>query len=124
MGSIIAWLIAKGVSQKLARPLAYGGLILILLAAFSVAKCSYDRSVIEKHGAREEAKQSKRERKADDNLNQQKRQDEQAAEERKREIDDATSNLPDQAPSARQRSRACIELQRQAKAAGRNPPAC
>lgn len=36
------------------------------------------------------------------------------------EVDNATSNIPDQSTSARQRTRACIELSRQ----GKSPPAC
>ena len=38
----------------------------------------------------------------------------------RKEVDDATSNIPDQRTSPRQHARACIELRRQ----GQNPAAC
>ena len=38
----------------------------------------------------------------------------------RKDVDDAARNIPDQAPSARQLVRACVELRRQ----GQNPPAC
>lgn len=42
----------------------------------------------------------------------------------RKEIDDAARNIPDQAPTARQHARACIELLRQARARGLPDPAC
>ncbi len=41
-----------------------------------------------------------------------------------KELTDATQDLPDSRPSARQRARVCVELRRAAKAAGRAEPAC
>lgn len=40
------------------------------------------------------------------------------------ELTNATQNLPDTRPSARQRARFCVELQQQDKAAGRTPRSC
>ncbi|HWW56345.1 MAG TPA: hypothetical protein VN047_05585 [Sphingopyxis sp.] len=44
--------------------------------------------------------------------------------EQQKEITDATKDLPDTRPSARQRARFCVELQQQDKAAGRAPRPC
>ncbi|HZG32892.1 MAG TPA: hypothetical protein VEZ59_06420 [Sphingopyxis sp.] len=41
-----------------------------------------------------------------------------------KEITDATQDLPDTRPSARQRARVCVELQQQDRAAGRHPRSC
>jgi type II secretory pathway pseudopilin PulG len=41
-----------------------------------------------------------------------------------KEITDATKDLPDSRPTARQRARVCVELQQQDKAAGRAPRPC
>ncbi len=124
MGSLIGWMILKGVSPRFARPLAYAGLVLAFLVLMAVGKCSYDRSVIAKHDAKATLDQAKRERTADANLHEQKGRDETASTQRQEEIDHATRNIPDQAPSARQRARACVELRRQAKASGGREPAC
>lgn len=124
MGSIIGWLVAKGLSEKVARLVAMAGLFLTVLALIGGTKCAYDASVIRKHEAKAELKQAKRERVADQNLEQQKRLDEADKQQRQKEIDDATQGIPDQAPSARQRARACVELRRQAKERGQPQPAC
>ena len=42
----------------------------------------------------------------------------------RKEITDATQDLPDTRPSARQRARVCVELQQQDRAAGRPPRSC
>lgn len=62
---------------------------------------------------RAQAAQRERERDATARLETAKRLEAEEAAARKAEIDDATRNLPDQAPSDRQRSRACLEIKRQ-----------
>jgi hypothetical protein len=120
IATAITWLVAKGLSERMARFALIGGLVIALIAALGTAKCAYDRSVIRDHEAKQEAKQAKRERKADRKLDEQKQIDERAADERQKEIDDATRNIPDQMPSARQRARVCVELRRQ----GIRHPSC
>jgi len=71
-----------------------------------------------------QAVQREREREATAALEQSRRLEAQEAAARTKEIDDATRNLPDQAPTARQRARACISLQAEAKAAGRVASPC
>lgn len=124
MASAIAWLVAKGLSERAAKAALIGVTLIAVLAALGTAKCAYDRSVIERHVVKQESKQIKRERKADRNLNEQKARDQAEKAEREKEIDDATQGIHDQAPSARQRARACVELRRQARAEGRLEPAC
>jgi hypothetical protein len=96
------------------------GLVLLAVLGAGVGKCAYDRSVIDRHETKKELKQVKRERKADDKLNTQKERDELSAQQRQKEIDDATKGIPDRTPSARQRRIACVELMRQ----GNAPPDC
>ena len=124
----MTWLInlalKTGIPPRFAKIAVIAGLVVLLVVGLGAAKCAYDRSVIERHAAAEKAKQAKRERRADTNLERQKDADEAAAAARQREIDNATRNIPDQAPSARQRARACLELVRQAEAAGKPKPAC
>jgi uncharacterized protein HemX len=120
---LIGWL-APMVGEKWAKPAAIGGLIALLIAILAVGKCAYDKSVIRQHEQKAALQQAKRERKADANLQTQKGRDEAAAQQRQQEIDNATRNIPDQAPSARQRARVCVELRRQAQQRGKPVPAC
>jgi hypothetical protein len=96
------------------------GLVLLAVLGAGVGKCAYDRSVIEKHVTKVENKQVKRERKADTKLQDQKDLDKSAADQRQKEIDDATKGIPDKGLSPRQRAIACVELMRQ----GNAPPDC
>ena len=71
-----------------------------------------------------EADQREREREATARLELSRRLEAQEAAARTKGIDDATRNLPDHAPSARTRVRICLDLRREAKAAGRPEPSC
>jgi hypothetical protein len=99
------------------------GALLLLIAIFAAVKI-HDHNVIKAAQQKAALEQAKRERKADANLQQQIGRDEAASQQRKQEIDNATRNIPDQAPSARQRARACVELRRQAKLSRKPEPAC
>ena len=129
MGAIIGMLVGKQIfgqviGEKAARAIAYVGLALAALAVFLVAKAIYDHSVIAHHEAQQQVRQVTRERTADANLTNQIGRDQADHQQRQQEIDNATRNIPDQAPSARQRARACLELQRQARLGGKPQPAC
>jgi hypothetical protein len=129
MGTIIGWLVGKKLfgtvlGEKAARAIAYIALAAVLIGGFFAGKAIYDRSVIAHHDAAQQLDQAKRERSADANLHAQQGRDSAAAEQRTQEIDHATTGIPDQAPSARQHARACLELRRQAKAHNRPSPAC
>lgn len=98
--------------------------IVLLIAILGLGKCAYDRNVIRQHEQKAALAQAKRERKADANLQIQKGRDDAASQQRQQEIDNATRNIPDQAPSARQRARGCVELRRQAQQRRKPAPAC
>jgi uncharacterized protein HemX len=98
--------------------------ILLLIAVLGLGKCAYDRSVIRNHDQKAALKQEKAERKADTNLQTQVTRDDAASQQRQQEITDATRNIPDQAPSARQRAIACTELRREAQQRRKPVPAC
>jgi hypothetical protein len=122
--SVIGLLVGWGVPQKFAKPLLIGiGALLLILAIFAAVKI-HDHNVIKQHEQKAALEQAQRERKADANLQTQKTRDDAATEQRQQEIDNATRNIPDQAPSARQRARVCLELQRQAKQRGKPISAC
>lgn len=127
---LIGWA-AKAVGPRFAKPLVYGLMVLAVVAFFWWLRSdAYNDGVNAESGrweqkiADDKAAQLERERLADQRLQAQRQRDAAAAGERKKEIDNATRNIPDQSPSARQRARACLELRRQAKADGRPQPSC
>lgn len=96
-------------------------------ACFLVGQCdgrSSERARLQADQAKASLEQAGRDRAADSNLNQAKQQQEAAIAADRKEVDDATAHIPDQAPSARQRARACLELRRQSADRGAAPPAC
>lgn len=132
---MLALLLRLGVPNWLVKPLAYlvgplliGGLLYLAVTAYGGSRyragVADERAATAARLARDRAAQLDRERTATARLEQSRRQDAAAASQRKSEIDDATRNLPDQAPTARQRSRACLSLRAEAKAAGGPQPAC
>lgn len=75
---------------------------------------------IEQRIALDKAAQAERERTATTTLRTEEQRAAAAATQRRKDIDDATAGIPDQAPSARQKARACVELRRQ----GKSPKGC
>lgn len=97
---------------------AYAMAAALAAAYFAVTaygSARYEAGRAFEQGQQEEAQRLQREREtpATARLEQSRREDDQAAAARQKELDDATRNLPDQAPTARQRSRACLEIRRQ-----------
>jgi sRNA-binding protein len=83
-----------------------------------------ERSAWEAKIARNQVEAERKARAADEQRRAQQARDEKKIADNRKEVDDATAPIPDQAPSARQRARACLELRRQAAASGSPPPAC
>lgn len=125
MITLLASLAARvGVPEPLRKAAGTAGAIVALMAVLALAKCSYDRSLIQKHEATQAAKIAPVIRAAD----------EHAAGSRitdlKRNLTDeaaeraAVAPLPDAGLSDRQRARACAILVRQRTPADRLPAAC
>ncbi len=115
MGYVIGKIIAWGVPTKFARPVAYIGLTLLILAALWGGKCAYDASVIAKHDAKVEA----RARPATDKAADERARDTIAAANNERITRDEIAAQPDQPISPTSRALACKRLSN----AGRGLPA-
>lgn len=101
--------------------------VLAVLITTPLAYCegkSAERSAWEAKVARLAVKAEKIQRAADEVRRKAEAIDKARITDNRKEVDDATRNIPDQATSARQRARACVELQRQAAATGQPKPAC
>ena len=49
-------LIKRGIPLRFARPLIYAALVVLLISGLGIAKCAYDRSIVEEHDAKHAAK--------------------------------------------------------------------
>lgn len=122
-GVLASLALRAGVPQRFARAAGIAGLIVALVAMLTLARCAYDRSVIDAHEAKQEAKLAPVIRQADANAAQSRLSDQkrnQADEDAERA---AVAPLPDARLSARQRERACAILRRQARQRGNESPA-
>jgi anti-sigma factor ChrR (cupin superfamily) len=116
MGIIIGALVARGLSEKVARAIAYAALALLILAAIAGGKCAYDRSVIAHH----EAQQAQKSVKATNEAASERATDTVAAAKHEQELHDVIQAQPDQPIAPTSRALACKRLHD----AGRDPPAC
>lgn len=116
MGTLIGWLIAKGLSERLARVVAIGGLFALILGALGTAVCAIRKDAVDDH----EIKVERRARPATDKAAEERARDsiDQAKDEQ--EAHDAIAAQPDQPISPTSRALACKRL----RDAGRDPPAC
>ena len=114
VGTIAAWLIGKGVSSRIARPLVTVAMISIGIAAAIVAGriwlASHDRRIISGYESAIQLDLERGARRADQNMTdrRRRRRDEERA--ARKEFDNATSHLPDEPLSRRQRLDICDEL--------------
>jgi hypothetical protein len=112
---------------RFAKPVLIGLAVLIALGAlWGWGQMRYRAGVHDERAAWEvkvaelKAKAETIQRRADQILRRAEALDRERIASNRREVDDALRNIPDQATSDRQRSRACIELRRR----GQNSPAC
>jgi hypothetical protein len=122
--ALIGLATGMGIAPKFAKPVVFTALAVLIGLALWGGKCAYDSHVISAHETRQELKQARRERKADQNLQANTDRDDAAAQQRREEMENATRGIPDQRPSARQHAIACSELRREAKQRGKPEPAC
>lgn len=119
-----AWLIGKGVSAKLAKPLIFFGLFIAVAALLAGAKCAYDRSIIKAHDAERDAATAKADRKADTKAAEERRSDDARLTTETQEIKDAVDEAKRTGADPRAAYYACVRLQQSARARGEPPPNC
>lgn len=123
MGSVIAFLIAEGVSPRLARPLAIAALIAALAAMLSLAKCGYDRSLIRNHDAARDVVIAKDDRKADQVVADQRRADDAQITQEAAQLEEVETHANNDTDRRLARHR-CLRLQQAARRERRKPPSC
>lgn len=124
MFALLAGLALKvGVPQRFAKAVGIFAAIIFLIGALAGLKACYDHSIIANHDARQDAANTKADRKADENAATRRRADDTRLNAEATALKEATKNAqtPHDRRVARQR---CIRLQQAARAAGREPPSC
>lgn len=106
-----------GIPQKYAKFAVIAALIALLVIGFGVAKCAYDKSVIEDH----EAKIAKRAAPATDKAASERANDTIRQSQNEKEAHDAIQAQPDQPIAPTSRALSCKRLK---QAYVRLPPAC
>jgi heme exporter protein D len=122
--NLVAMLVGWGVPAKLAKPLLYAvGALLLLLAVFAAVKL-HDRRVIAQHQAQQDASNAKADRKADQQVAEQRRADDARQTNETQEINNAVSEAKRTGADPRAAYYHCVQLQQAARAAKRVVPAC
>jgi hypothetical protein len=122
MGTLIGWLATTFVGEKFARPVAYAGLFLLILAALGGVKCAYDRNIIRNHDLKQEAATAKADRKADTKAAEQRRVDDARLTAETTEIKEAVNEARQIGADPRAAYYRCVSAQQSARRE-RKPPA-
>lgn len=122
--TIIAWLVRKGVSPRLAMPLVAIVAFIALAAALWGAVALHDRRVIKASDQQHEAKLAPVIAKAGDNAAAQRSTDAIAISKTEQEAHAAIAKAPETAPSPAAIALGCARLRRARKDASGLPPAC
>ena len=128
MGSIIGMLIGKSIfgnviTEKVARIIAYAGLIILIVGVLGTAKCAYDRKLIKGHDAEVVAATAKADRKADTKAADQRRVDDARITQESTQLEKVQANATTDTDRRLARFR-CLRAQQQARAGGKPSPTC
>lgn len=112
-----------GVSERAIKIALIAIAVIAAVIAFGVAKCSYDRKVVETASSKQAASNAKADRKADAAAAEQRRGDDARLTQESQQLERAQANAKDD--TARRLARAhCLRAQQAARANGGKPPAC
>jgi hypothetical protein len=112
------------ISEKAAKVLAWVGMILALLLVLSVAKCTYDKGVIEEYTAEQTAANAKADRKADQAAAEQRRVDDARLNQEATQLTEIANDPTVSSMDRRIARHRCIQLQQSARTNGSEPPSC
>lgn len=109
---------------KYAKPLIWIVLAVLILLALWGGKCAYDRNLISSHDARQDAANSKADKKADDNSAVQRVTDVTRAQDEKTQTQEAINEARRSGADPRAAYYQCVQRQQSARRAGQPSPKC
>lgn len=121
---LIGLALKAGIPQKYAKFAVIAVLVTLLTAGLGVAKCAYDRSVIEDHEARQEAANARADRKADTKAAEQRRADDARTTTESAEIKEAIDEAHRTGADARAAYYDCVRRLQAARRNRQPPPSC
>lgn len=123
MNFLIALALRAGIPDRFAKAATIAILMTIVIVGLGIAKCSYDRSIIQADRERAAVKDLKSARKADDKAAIRRAADQSRNAQEEREVRNAIEAQPHGDITPRQRARACVILCQQHRATGNRVPA-
>lgn len=125
LSPITGFLVSAGLSERRARQLAVGLVILLVLLALWIAKLIYDRTLIAQHDANQAIETVTADRAADAQAATERRTDDARLEAEADALEKVTENVSINDPRAARRAfYECVRLQQEARKLGRLTPAC
>lgn len=125
MGTLISLIIARtGLGTAAARIVAYAALALLAVAALGSARCAYDKAVIAKHDANQDAATARADRKADARSAEQRRSDDARLTTETQQIEEAVNEASPDPASRRAAYYECVRAIQAARRNGVKPAGC
>ncbi len=125
MAWLSSFLIGAGLSERRAKQLAIGLVLVLLVVGLWIAKLLYDRRVIAAHNAGTAAVQAQADRAADAAAATTRRTDDARLQAEAAALEKVTHDaIKTNIAAARRAYYDCVRLQQQARSAGRLAPAC
>lgn len=124
VGLALAGLFGKKPGDGLAKIIGIISAVVMVISILVVAKCAYDRSIISAYQDRQDATNAKADLKANENASTQRAEDTSRLGNEAQELERVNNANPTDARARRVARQRCLRLQQDARAAGRQPPAC
>ena len=124
----MTWLIGlalkAGIPTRFAKVAVIIAGAVLLITLLGIGKCSYDKSVVERHNARAEATTAKADRKADAKAAEERRADDARAVTESQEIKEAINEAGNDPAARRAAYYRCVSAQQAARRNGKPPADC
>lgn len=121
---LIPLVLKLGIPSKFAKPAIIAAIIALAVLALGLGKCAYDRSIINAHEAKQDAANSKADRKADAAAAEQRRADDARLQTETQEVNHAVEKAGNDPVARRNAYYACVRAQQLARAKRQQPPTC
>jgi Tfp pilus assembly protein PilE len=113
-----------GIPEPLRKVAVIGTAVVLLIALLAIGKCSYDRSIIKAHEAKQEAATAKADRKADTHAAEQRRADDARSTTEAQQIKEAVNEARRNGADPRAAYYDCVRKQQSARKSGKPSPGC